>query len=96
MNINKEEIIKGLKRELKIIVISMLVGILIFGVIKTVNATEPRLFFEKGKCIKISQSCGNCTFINISQITYIPNSTQLVGQTKMTNGTNPFNYNYSL
>jgi len=42
-------------------------------------------------CVTLPQICGNCTYTNISSITY-PNSSQAVGQVGMTKNGTEYNY----
>lgn len=47
---------------------------------------------EKNRCIQLQQTCDNCTYVNVSSVTF-PNSTVLNINNKMTK--NGVNYNYS-
>lgn len=49
--------------------------------------------FEKGKCIELLQTCSNCTYNNISSISY-PNSTQALNQSLMTKIGTKYNYTF--
>lgn len=48
--------------------------------------------FKQGKCVELIQTCSNCTWINMSSVSY-PNSTKLLLTTGMTQ--NGIEYNYS-
>jgi hypothetical protein len=50
--------------------------------------------FEQNSCIKLIQTCSNCTYINISSVSY-PNSTQALGQVSMTKLGTSYNYSCS-
>jgi hypothetical protein len=46
-----------------------------------------------GKCINITQTCSNCTYLNITSITY-PNSTKAISNVAMIKDYSEFNYNF--
>ena len=47
--------------------------------------------FKQGNCITLIQTCGNCTYSNITQVVY-PNNTQALGQVEMTKIDSQYNY----
>lgn len=47
----------------------------------------------KDRCVFLPQTCANCTFVNISSITY-PNSSISVSNIRMTKNLQNFNYTY--
>lgn len=72
--------------------ISLLI-FLILLVLPTIYAEQQSLgTFKTGMCLQLTQTCSNCTYVNISSISY-PNSSQAVGQVEMT-ATGTF-YNYT-
>ena len=51
--------------------------------------------FKLNECIELRQSCSNCTYVNITSVTY-PDSSLAIGETEMTAlGTN-YNYTFCL
>ena len=49
--------------------------------------------FKKDNCITLKQTCGNCTYVNITSVLY-PNSTQILGQQNMTRLGTDYSYNF--
>jgi hypothetical protein len=49
--------------------------------------------FNKDSCIKLIQTCANCTYVNISSISY-PNSSQIYGEVEMTKIGTFYNYSF--
>lgn len=56
----------------------------LFLVLPLLSSVEQSLgVFELGECLTLKQTCANCTFVNISSISY-PNSTQAMSEGVMT------------
>lgn len=47
--------------------------------------------FKRGDCVNLIQTCANCSYVNISSVTY-PNSTRAVGQVSMDASGTVYNY----
>jgi len=88
----KRELIKNVKKEVKIILIAIVLGIFIFWCINLVNASTLGAY-KQNECVKLIQTCGNCSYVNISSVNY-PNSTQILGQVKMTKIGTLYNYTF--
>jgi len=73
---------------------SLFLGMFLIGIVSAIDATLGTS--EQGKCIVLTQTCGNCSFVNISQITYQKNSTTfLTAPVSMAlNGTTRYTYNF--
>ena len=61
-----------------------------------VSSTQQDLgSFDQGKCINLIQTCSNCSYVNISQITYQPTSTTyLASEISMTKAGTRYNYTF--
>jgi len=60
---------------MKKILIILILGIFLISLASAQD--ESWGYVESGKCISLTQTCGNCTFVNITGITY-PNKTNFV------------------
>lgn len=49
--------------------------------------------FQRGECVRLIQTCPNCTYVNITSVIY-PNSTQAIGMVSMTKIGTLFNYEF--
>lgn len=49
--------------------------------------------YKKGKCIELQQTCSNCTYVNVTTITY-PNSTLIFINDVMTKTGTKYNYSF--
>lgn len=72
----------------------IMILILLCLIIPIVNAEVQHLgTVKQGDCITLPQTCSNCTYVNISAITY-PNKTTINNEWKMTKSGIMFNYSY--
>ena len=70
----------------------ILLGILL--VLPLINAAQTNLgIYEKGSCIDLIQTCGDCTYNNITSIIY-PNVTKVVLDVEMTKRGTEYNYTH--
>jgi len=58
------------------------------------NDGESLGYFKQDSCINIIQTCENCSYLNITSITF-PNSTIAVSDVSMSSSANGVEYNYS-
>lgn len=49
---------------------------------------------QQNSCVTLKQSCGNCTFVNVTSVEYKINSTQLLGEVVMTKIKTEYNYSF--
>ena len=56
--------------------------ILILFCITIVSALDDLGKFNQGECVRITQTCATCSYVNISSVTY-PNSSVALGETEM-------------
>jgi len=71
------------------LVLTLMIGILLIGI----ASAESIGTFKQGDCVKLIQTCADCTYVNISSISY-PNSTQAIGQVVMTKDNTFYNYSF--
>ena len=73
----------------KIILITLALYLIVF-----VSAAQESLgVFESGICVNLLQTCDNCTYNNITSVTY-PNSTYALNDVVMTKDGNEYNYTF--
>lgn len=70
----------------------ILIAFVFLSLISLASASSNLGTFKSGECVDIYQSCDNCTYVNLTSITY-PNSTVLKLDQEMTK--NGVDYNYS-
>lgn len=76
---------------MKKIILTIIVGIFL---ISLVSSTQQSLgTFKQGECTNLIQTCGNCTYNNISIILY-PNSSVAISNIKMTKDNTYYNYTF--
>jgi magnesium-transporting ATPase (P-type) len=51
--------------------------------------------FKINDCINLKQTCSNCSYVNITSVVY-PNSTQVIGEVRMTKLGTEYNYTFCL
>lgn len=72
----------------------LVITALIFSMIPLINAEIQSLGnFKQNECVNLIQTCGNCTYVNITSVLY-PNSSQVLGETEMTKSGTRYNYTF--
>lgn len=72
----------------KILIITILI------ILPMILAVETLGTFQEGFCVDLKQVCDNCTYVNITKVTY-PNSTDAIkGQISMSKNVSEYNYTF--
>jgi len=73
-----------------------LITLVILLVLPLINAETTTLgTFKQNSCIKLIQTCSDCTYVNISSVLY-PNGQAAIGQVAMIKAGTEYSYNYCL
>lgn len=79
---------------LKTIILAAIVLIIIMGAINVVSAEVQTLgTFQQNTCVELKQTCGNCSYVNISSVLY-PNSTVALEEAQMNQTGVDFRYTF--
>jgi hypothetical protein len=79
---------------LKSFILSILVGIIVLSCVNYVNAEQQTLGVYKAEfCITLIQTCGSCSYNNITSVKS-PNSTTLLSETSMTKLGTEYTYQF--
>lgn len=76
---------------MKRVILSILLLLLFINMVSPSQQTLGT--FEQGKCIDLIQVCGDCTYNNLSSITY-PNATRIILDVEMEKRLAEYNYTY--
>jgi len=68
-------------------------GIMVLMAVFSVSSIETLGNFKVNECINLKQICSNCSYVNITSI-LMPNSTQILGEVKMTKLGTEYNYTF--
>jgi hypothetical protein len=78
------------KRHIKKYLLTLVVFLLLVPLVYSEVQTLPTQ--QLNSCVNIPQTCSNCTYVNITQVTYPNMTTTIIGELMTSSG---YNYNYS-
>jgi len=79
--------------KMKKIILTLILGILLINL--TGATVESLGIFKQGECIELPQTCADCTYNNISSVSY-PNSSIAISNVRMTKDDTDYNYSFCL
>jgi len=72
----------------------LIIFLLVIILIPFISPAQSSLgLFKQNDCVELLQTCENCTYVNISAITY-PNSTIIISEVAMTKADTVYNYTF--
>ena len=75
---------------MKQLIITLMMILVLVGTLGSVSAEAKLGTFKQGECIDLIQTCADCSYVNISRVSY-PNGTTALGQSTMTKSGSVFN-----
>jgi len=89
----RKSIVNKLNKTDSSLLIILVVSLFLFS-FTSVDATTQNIgTFQKDSCVTLKQTCANCTYINVSTVTY-PNSSIISLNKVMTNSNNVYYYTF--